>query len=140
MTGDSSGTINSANLNGTGATQLASIRAVPMGIAVDTARSKLFWTNARGRVQSANLDGSGITNVVSGLGSPSELVLSNSISAPAATPQRRLRRPPLISTMSMETDRSITPIVMQSQSQSQPGQPMPSTMSTETARLMSLTS
>ena len=83
-TGDSSGTVNSANLNGTGATQLASIRAVPMGIAVDTVRSKLFWTNSRGRVQSADLDGSGITNVVSGLGSPGDMVLSNSIAAPTA--------------------------------------------------------
>ena len=86
MTGESGGTVNSANLNGTGATQLASILAAPVGIAVDTARSKLYWTNSRGRVQSANLDGSGITNVVSGLGSPSELVLSNSIAAPAAAP------------------------------------------------------
>ena len=84
-TGDSSGTVNSANLNGTGATQLASIRAVPMGIAVDGARSKLYWSNSRGRIQSADLDGSGITNVVSGLGSPGDMVLSNSITAPAAT-------------------------------------------------------
>ena len=86
MTGDSSGTINSANLNGTDVKELTSIRAVPMGIAVDGSRSKLYWTNSRGRVQSANLDGSGITNVVSGLGSPGELVLSNSITAPAAAP------------------------------------------------------
>ena len=86
MTGDSSGTINSANLNGTDVKELKSIQAVPMGIAVDTARSKLYWTNSRGRVQSANLDGSGITNVVSGLGSPGDMVLSNSIAAPAATP------------------------------------------------------
>ena len=84
-TGGSGGTVNSANLNGTGATQLASILAAPIGIAVDGSRSKLYWTNARGRVQSANLDGSGITNVVSGLGSPSDMVLSNSIAAPAAT-------------------------------------------------------
>ncbi len=84
-TGESGGTINSANLNNTGATQLASILAVPMGIAVDTARSKLYWTNSRGRVQSANLDGSKIQNVVSGLGSPGDMVLSNSIAAPAAT-------------------------------------------------------
>ena len=84
MTGESGGTVNSANLNGTGATQLASIQAAPMGIAVDTARSKLYWTNSRGRIQSANLDGSGITNVVSGLGSPGELVLSNSIATPTA--------------------------------------------------------
>ena len=84
-TGESGGTINSANLNGSGVTELASILAVPMGIAVDTARSKLYWTNSRGRVQSANLDGSKIQNVVSGLGSPGELVLGNSIAAPAAT-------------------------------------------------------
>ena len=83
MTGESGGTINSANLNGTGATPLASILAAPMGIAVDGSRSKLYWSNSRGRIQSANLDGSGITNVVSGLGSPGELVLSNSIAAPA---------------------------------------------------------
>ena len=83
-TGESGGTVNSANLNGTGATQLASILAAPMGIAVDGSRSKLYWTNSRGRVQSANLDGSGIKNVVSGLGSPGELVLSNSIATPTA--------------------------------------------------------
>ena len=84
-TGDSGGTINSANLNGTGTKQLASILAAPMGIAVDGARSKLYWTNSRGRVQSANLDGSRIQNVVDGLGSPGDMVLSNSLKAPAAT-------------------------------------------------------
>ena len=84
MTGESGGTVNSANLNGTGAAQLASILAAPMGIAVDGSRSKLYWSNARGRIQSANLDGSGIKNVVSGLGSPGELVLSNSIATPTA--------------------------------------------------------
>ena len=85
MTGTSSGTVNSANLNGANATELASIQAVPSGIAVDTARSKLYWTNSRGRVQSANLDGSKIQNVVSGLGHPGDMVLSNSITAPVAS-------------------------------------------------------
>ena len=84
-TGESAGTVNSADLNGTGATELASIQAAPSGIAVDTARSKLYWTNSRGRIQSANLDGSKIQNVVSGLGSPGDMVLSNSITAPTAT-------------------------------------------------------
>ena len=46
MTGESSGTINSANLNGSDVTELASIMAVPMGIAVDVAGSKLYWTNS----------------------------------------------------------------------------------------------
>ena len=85
-TGKRGGTINSANADGNpGATVLASVLAAPMGIAVDTVGSKLYWTNARGRVQRANLDGSGITNVVEGLGSPGDIVLSNSISAPMTT-------------------------------------------------------
>ena len=84
MTGESGGTINSANLNGSGAKQLASILAVPSGIAVDGSRSKLYWTNSRGRIQSANLDGSKIQNVVGGLRSPGDMVLSNSIAAPTA--------------------------------------------------------
>ena len=83
-TGQSAGTINRANLDGSAVTQLASIKAVPMGIAVDGSRSKIFWTNSRGRVQSANLDGSKIQNVVDGLGMPGDMVLSNSVAAPTA--------------------------------------------------------
>ena len=81
MTAAGGGTINSANLDGDpGATQLASILAAPSGIAVDTARSKLYWTNSRGRIQRANLDGSGIKTVVDGLGKPpGEIVVSNNI-------------------------------------------------------------
>ena len=83
-TGSNAGTINSASLNGSGAEELNDIRAVPMGIGVDTARSKLYWTNSRGRVQSANLEGRKIENVVDGLGNPGDMVLSNSIEAPVA--------------------------------------------------------
>ena len=76
-TGESAGTINSANLNGSGVTELASILAVPMGIAVDVAGSQLYWTNSRGRIQSADLDGSGITNVIpGGLESPMDIALA----------------------------------------------------------------
>ena len=85
MTESGGGTINAANLDGTGATQLASILATPMGIAVDRYRNKLYWTNSRGRIQRANLDGSGIQNVVEGLGSPGEIVLGNSIAPPPET-------------------------------------------------------
>ena len=86
MTGSNTGTINSASLNGSGATELNDIRAVPMGIGVDTARSKLYWTNSRGRVQSANLEGRKIEKIVDGLGNPGDMVLSNSITAPAKAP------------------------------------------------------
>ena len=73
----SSGAINSANLDGTDAAVLTSILAVPMGIAVDTAGSKLYWTNTRGRIQSANLNGSGIQNVLLDLSDPTDIVVSN---------------------------------------------------------------
>ena len=73
----SSGTINSANLDGTDAATLASIKSVPIGIAVDTAGSKLYWTNARGRIQSANLNGSSIQNVMQNLTAPTDIVVSN---------------------------------------------------------------
>ena len=76
-TGESGGTVNSANLNGSDVKELASIFATPIGIAVDTAGSKLYWTNSRGRIQSADLDGSGITNVIpGGLESPMDLALA----------------------------------------------------------------
>jgi DNA-binding beta-propeller fold protein YncE len=77
MTGESGGTINSANLDGTGATTLASILSVPMGIAVDATGNNLYWTNARGRIQRANLDGSGIQNVLQELSGPTDIVVSN---------------------------------------------------------------
>ena len=79
MTGESSGTINNANLNGSDVTELKAIRSVPIGIAVDKARSKLLWTNSRGRVQRANLDGSNVENIVDGLRRPGDMLLTNSI-------------------------------------------------------------
>ena len=75
MTSASAGTVNGANLNGTNFETLATLLSAPMGISVDTAGSKLYWTNARGRVQSANLDGSMIKNVVEGLISPSKIAI-----------------------------------------------------------------
>ena len=107
MTGESGGTVNSANLNGTGAMELASILAAPIGIAVDGSRSKLYWTNARGRIQSANLDGSKIKNVVDGLGSPGELVLSNSIAAPTTTTPTTTRTPTTASKYDVNGDGSV---------------------------------
>ena len=76
-TGESRGTINSANLDGTSVTELTSILSVPMGISVDATGSKLYWTNTRGRIQSANLDGSGIQNVLQNLSAPTDIVVSN---------------------------------------------------------------
>ena len=85
QTSASTGTVNGANLDGTGVTELVSTLSVPMGIAVDTAGSKVYWTASSGKVKRANLDGSRSEKVVEGLGSPSEIVLSSSITAPTAT-------------------------------------------------------
>jgi hypothetical protein len=78
QTGRSSGTINSANFDGSNATVLTSILSVPIEIAVDTAGGKLYWTNSRGRVQRAALDGSGVDNVVEHLSDPRHIALRNS--------------------------------------------------------------
>ena len=77
QTGASSGTINSANLDGTDVGELVSIRSVPMGIAVDTAGSKLYWTASSGKVKRANLNGSGSENVLQNLSDPTDIVVSN---------------------------------------------------------------
>ena len=83
-TGESGGTIKAANLNGTGVTRVASILAAPTGIAVDAARSKIYVTNTGGRILRMNLGGSYIQTVADGLGMPGDMVINNSIKAPAA--------------------------------------------------------
>ena len=77
QTGASRGTINSANLDGTDVGELVSIRSVPMGIAVDTAGRKLYWTASSGKVKRANLNGSGSETVVQDLSDPTDIVVSN---------------------------------------------------------------
>ena len=76
-TGESAGTINSANLNGSGVTELTSILAVPMGIAVDTSRE----ANSIGRtpvvesrVRTSTVHG--ITNELQDLPSPMDIALA----------------------------------------------------------------
>ena len=95
QTSASAGTVNGADLDGTNFGALATLLSAPMGISVDTAGSKLYWTNARGRVQSANLDGSRIKNVVEGLISPSKLAIgganteTTTTAKKATTPARK---------------------------------------------------
>ena len=89
----SAGTVNGANLNGTNFEALATLLSAPMGISVDTAGSKLYWTNARGRVQSANLNGSMIKNVVEGLISPSKLVIGGANMETVATTAKKATTP-----------------------------------------------
>ena len=78
-TGENSGKIQSANLDGTNPELLATLISVPFGIAVDTTAHKLYWTDARGRIQRADLTGEHIQEVATGLGQPIGLVLSTTL-------------------------------------------------------------
>ena len=69
------GRVRRATLTGSHVTTLATLMSVPMGIAVDPAGRRLYWTNSRGRIQRATLTGEHIQNVVTGLGMPASLVL-----------------------------------------------------------------
>ena len=69
------GRVRRATLTGSHVTTLATLMSVPMGIAVDPAGRRLYWTNSRGKIQRATLTGEHIQNVVTGLGMPASLAL-----------------------------------------------------------------
>ncbi len=70
-TSGNSGQIQRVNPNGTNREKLVTInRSVPLGIAVDFAERKLYWTNTDGKIQRADLDGSSAEDVVTGLRTP----------------------------------------------------------------------
>ena len=74
--GEMHGKIRCANLNGPNIEDLVMLSSVPVGIAVDIADSKLYWTDSKGRIRRANLNGSNIEDIVTGLIAPGELVLA----------------------------------------------------------------
>ena len=93
QTGASSGTVNGSNLNGTNFGTLASTLSVPMGVAVDTAGSKLYWTSSSGKVKRANLDGSRGEKVVEGLISPSKIAIGGANTEATATVTKKATTP-----------------------------------------------
>ena len=68
--GEEHGKISRANLDGSNVEDIAMLTSVPVGIAVDIANSKLYWTDTKGRIRRANLNGSNIENIVEGLFAP----------------------------------------------------------------------
>ena len=75
-TGNRSGRIRSANLDGTNARLVKELTSVPMGIALNTSDKKLYLTNAWGKVQSLGADGKDFqANLVTGLDAPQELAV-----------------------------------------------------------------
>ena len=74
-TGDRTGRIRGANLDGSNVRILTRLQSVPTSIAVDAANSKLYWTNAHGRIQAMNVNGGTITNLIQNLKEPNTITL-----------------------------------------------------------------
>jgi len=71
QTGDRSGRIRRANLNGSNVQLVKELTSVPQGLAVDTTNGKLYLTNSWGKVQRMNLNGSGFQpNLIVNLDAP----------------------------------------------------------------------
>ena len=70
------GKISRANLDGSNVEDIITLSSVPVGIAVDVAGNKLYWTETRGHIQRANLDGANVEDIVTGLVAPGQLILN----------------------------------------------------------------
>ena len=75
-TGDKSGRIHRANLNGSNLEVLVSLGAgIPLDLAIDTAGRKLYWTDSLGRIRRANFNGKSVKNLIQKLNSPAAIDL-----------------------------------------------------------------
>ena len=75
-TGNRTGKIQSANLDGRNVRLIKELTSAPLDIAFDMANGKLYLSNAWGKIQRMNLDGSNFQpNLVTDLKSPQNLVL-----------------------------------------------------------------
>ena len=75
-TGDSTGRIRRANLDGRNVQLVKNLTSVPQGIALDAANGKIYVTNAWGKIQRLNVDGSNFQpNLITDLERPRGLAL-----------------------------------------------------------------
>ena len=75
-TGNTTGRIRSANLDGTNVQLVTNLSSVPHGIAPDAAVGKIYLTNNWGKIQRLNVDGSNLQpNLITGLDMPRGLAL-----------------------------------------------------------------
>ena len=75
-TGNTTGKIWRANLDGTNVALVRDLTSVPLDIALDAANGKLYLTNSSGNVQRLNLDGSGFqANFITGLDTPMDIAV-----------------------------------------------------------------
>ena len=87
---ETEGVIRGADLKQHRLKVLYRLDSVPVGLAVDLASEKLYWTDTQGRIRRANLNGSQIEDVIIGLLVPGSIVLdiphTMEESLPAAPP------------------------------------------------------
>ena len=75
-TSSRTGTIKSANFDGSNVQLLKDLTSVPRGIAVDTVNDKLYLTNSWGKIQRLNFDGSKFQpNFITGLDNPEDITV-----------------------------------------------------------------
>ena len=71
QTGDTSGKIRRADLNGSNLRLVKNLTSAPRDLALDTTNKKLYFTNASGKVQRLNVDGSNFQpNLITDLDAP----------------------------------------------------------------------
>ena len=76
QTGDRTGRLRRANLDGTNVQLVKDLTSAPHGLALDTTNDKIYLTNSWGKVQRLNLDGSNFQpNLVKGLKSPTGITV-----------------------------------------------------------------
>ncbi|MDE0009645.1 MAG: leucine-rich repeat domain-containing protein [Candidatus Poribacteria bacterium] len=75
-TGNRTGKIQGANLDGTNLQLVKDLTSAPLDIAIDTTAGKIYLSNTWGKIQRMNLDGSNFQpNLITGLKTPQNLVL-----------------------------------------------------------------
>ena len=75
-TGERTGRIRSANLDGTNVRLVKTLTSAPLYIAIDVARGSLYLVNSRNKIQRMNLDGSAFQpNLITGVQAPKGMVV-----------------------------------------------------------------
>ena len=93
QTGNHSGSIQRANLDGSNAQSVRELTSAPQGLALDTANGKLYLTNSRGKVQQMNLNGSGFQpNLIVNLNAPQDIAIDTAGGKVYWTEEGKIRR------------------------------------------------
>ena len=98
-----SGKLQRSNLDGSSIQQLKTFASgVPIGIAVDSADNKIYWTKGVGKIQRANLAGKFVRDIATGIMNPGSIALGTEAVADAPV----VRQPTTTPTTTPKADNS----------------------------------